>query len=50
MQWVGGAGQETEGRKGSDTKLEKETTHRDQQALGTRLRGWDFILQMILEP
>ena len=50
MQWVGGAGQETEGRKGSDTKLEKETTHRDQQALGTRLRGWDFIWQLILEP
>ena len=49
MQWGGGAGQETEGREWSDMKLEKETTRGAQQALGTRLRGWDFILQMILE-
>ena len=44
-----GAGQETEGREWDDVKLEKETTRRTQQGLGTRLRGWDFILQMIWE-
>ena len=50
MNTVGwGAGQETEGREWDDVKLEKETTRRTQQGLGIRLRGWDFILQMIWE-
>ena len=31
-------------------KLEKETTRRTQRALGTWIRSWDFILQVIQEP